>query len=277
MQSGGVPAETGGSVLVLTLIKQLPGARAVHGWLVRWRARRRFRRDFAIFGSLQRFSSSDHPLVRWQDRRPCLGDRTAATSFDRHYVYHTAWAARVVRRLAPAEHVDIGSSLYFAGVASAFVAMRIYDYRPAQLRLDNLHSGAADLLALPFADGSIPSLSCMHVVEHVGLGRYGDPLDPDGDLKALAELQRVVAPGGVLLLVVPIGRPRIEFNAHRVYSRSMIEEHFSGWRLEEFALIPERAEQGGLVIDPSIELVAAQHYGCGCFLWWRPTAKEASS
>ncbi|NDC42314.1 MAG: DUF268 domain-containing protein, partial [Chitinophagia bacterium] len=56
---------------------------------------------------------------------------------------------------------------------------------------------------LPFESDSIPSLSCMHTIEHVGLGRYGDQLDPQGDLKAIAELKRVVQPGGDLLFVTP--------------------------------------------------------------------------
>src|SRR5436853_180080 len=82
---------------------------------------------------------------------------------------------------------------------SAFIPVEFYDYRPANVQLSNLTAEAADLLALPFAEGSVESLSCMHVVEHIGLGRYGDPLDPNGDLKAIAELRRVLAPAGTLL------------------------------------------------------------------------------
>ena len=79
-------------------------------------------------------------------------------------------------------------------------------------------AGQTDICALPFADGSIQSLSCMHVVEHVGLGRYGDPLDPMEIEWQCSELQRVLAPGGDLLFVVPVGKPRIMYNAHRIYS-----------------------------------------------------------
>ena len=132
----------------------------------------------------------------WGDRFPCLDDRTGTTGFDRHYVFHPAWAARILAQTRPVEHVDISSALIFPVLVSAFIPVKFYDYRPADLQLNNLTSEHADLLALPFPDGSIPSLSCMHVVEHVGLGRYGDPPDPDGDLKAIAELKRVVARGG---------------------------------------------------------------------------------
>jgi SAM-dependent methyltransferase len=204
--------------------------------------------------------------ISWNDRYPCLHDKTIETGFDRHYVYHPAWAARILTENRTKEHVDISSSLYFCSIVSAFIPVNYYDYRPADLKLDNLTSQSADLLSLPFADESITSLSCMHVVEHVGLGRYGDPLDPDGDLKAIAELKRVLAPGGLLLFVVPIGgKAKIMFNAHRIYCSDQVIEYFSDLELQEFVLIPEKKEQGGLVRNPSQELVNLQSYGCGCF------------
>src|SRR6266480_4445292 len=121
--------------------------------------------------------------MRFSDRRPCLDDRTTTTTFDRHYVFHTAWAARCLKTINPGFHVDISSSLFFSSIASAFVPINFYDFRPAELNLSQLQSRHADILHLPFADASVSSLSCMHVVEHIGLGRYGDPFDPDGDLK----------------------------------------------------------------------------------------------
>jgi hypothetical protein len=113
----------------------------------------------------------------------------------------------------------------------------------------------------------------MHVLEHVGLGRYGDPVDYDGDLVAAAELSRVLAPGGRLLLVVPVGgRARIQFNAHRIYGPQQIESMFSGLELETFALIPDEATDGDLITDPSPVLLARQRYGCGCYVLRRPAA-----
>jgi SAM-dependent methyltransferase len=202
----------------------------------------------------------------WADRYPCLHDKTKTTGFDRHYVYHPAWAARILAKNQPNEHVDISSTLYFCSLVSAFIPVKYFDYRPADLRLENLSTGSADLLSLPFDDRSIPSLSCMHVVEHVGLGRYGDPLDPDGDLKAIAELKRVLAPGGLLLFVVPVGAlSKIMFNAHRIYRYDQIIDYFSDLELKEYVLIPDRPVCGGLVRNPPKELADAQVYGCGCF------------
>lgn len=224
----------------------------------------RFVRDFLEF---RRAAKKSHPrlTVFWKDRYPCLDDNTRTTGFDRHYVYHTAWAARVLAETRPCRHVDISSSLYFASIASAFVPIDFYDYRPAQLMLSTLRCESADLMRLPFADKSIASLSCMHVIEHIGLGRYGDPIDPDGDLKAMRELQRVIATGGSLLVVTPVGKPRIQFNAHRVYSYDQVREAFPELALKQFALIPEHPHRGELIIDADPALVAEEKYGCGCF------------
>jgi len=206
--------------------------------------------------------------VRWRDRYPCLDDNTSQTTFDRHYIYHPAWAARVLTRTNPAVHIDISSTLAFCTVVSAFIPVRFYDYRPARLHLSNLSSNHADLTALPFSDETISSLSCMHVVEHIGLGRYGDKLDPDGDLKAIRELKRVLEPGGSLLFVVPIGRPRIQFNAHRIYSYDHISMCFSDLKLQEFVLIPDHPRDGDLVVNAAPDMANAQNYGCGCF-WFK--------
>jgi len=107
----------------------------------------------------------------------------------------------------------------------------------------------------------------MHVVEHIGLGRYGDPLDPNADLAAMRELQRVLAPGGDLLFVVPVGRPRLRFNGLRIYSHEQVMAGFPELQLQEFALIPERGPEG-LVTGASPERVAAERHACGCF-WLR--------
>lgn len=199
------------------------------------------------------------------DAYPQVKDKTITTGFDRHYVYHTAWAVRKVREIAPLKHIDISSSLYFSSLLSAFVPVEFYDYRPPVLVLDNLKVGRGDLLHLPFADNSIVSLSCMHTIEHVGLGRYGDEIDPDGDLKAVSELKRAVAPGGSILFVVPIGKPKIMFNAHRIYSYEQVVDMFSGFRLKEFSLIPENACDGDLIINAAKEQADKENYGCGCF------------
>ncbi|MBF05404.1 hypothetical protein CL644_01720 [bacterium] len=205
---------------------------------------------------------------------PCIKDKTVKTGFDRHYVYHTAWAARVLREINPKEHTDIASSLFFSSIVSAFIPIKFFDYRPANLELDNLDTGSVDLTCLDFPDDSIPSLSCMHTLEHIGLGRYGDPIDPQGDIKAAQELARVVSEGGSLLFVVPIGETAlVEFNAHRIYTYTQVLELFSGLELEEFSLIPEYSKKGGLIRNADPALIKGEHYACGCF-WFKKSEKK---
>ncbi|MES2807872.1 MAG: DUF268 domain-containing protein [Bacteroidota bacterium] len=198
-------------------------------------------------------------------QNPCLTDNTGITGVEPHYTYHPAWAARVLAQTKPAKHIDISSITYFSNIASAFVPMEFYDYRPAKIVLPNYKSGRADLTDLHFESNSVESLSCMHTVEHIGLGRYGDPLDVDGDKKAMNELARVLAVNGTLLFVVPIGNPRIEFNAHRVYAYETIIENFNTLTLKEFTLIPDDFEETGYITNPSAEIINKQHWGCGCF------------
>lgn len=225
---------------------------------------KRLRTDLNAFRASEAKTKSRFTL-REEDLRPFLGDKTQNTSFDRHYVYHVAWACRVVKDINPQVHVDFASSLHFCTTISAFVPTKFYDYRPAKINLQGLESLPGDLTKMAFADNSIESLSCMHTIEHVGLGRYGDPIDYDGDLKAIAELKRVVKPGGSLLIVTPIGKPCIQFNGQRIFSYAQMLEYFNGFELKEFSLIPDSDATGGLIRNASGALADQQTSGCGCF------------
>lgn len=218
--------------------------------------------DYFRFFGLKKVKRFNCNIV---DAYPCVKDKTIKTGFDRHYVYHTSWASRKVKEINPEFHTDISSSLFFAGIVSAFVPVKFYDYRPADLILNNFESLQVVLLKLPFENNSIKSLSCMHVVEHIGLGRYGDKLDYDGDLKAINELKRVLSVGGSLLFVVPIGKEaKIQFNAHRIYTYAQIVDYFSGLTLKEFALIPENS--GKMIFaQEAVEKLESENYACGCF------------
>lgn len=198
---------------------------------------------------------------RLADSYPCLGDWTRTTPFDAHYFYQGAWLARRVATRQPARHVDVGSSALTLSVLSATTETLHIDYRPLDAQLAGLRCEAGDLLDLNIADGSIDSLSCLHVIEHVGLGRYGDPIDPAGSRKA-AQLVRVLAPGGRLYVSTPVGRERICFNAHCVFAPETVAAMFAPLRLEAFALV----DDAGAFRDPAP--LASAHgldYGCGLF------------
>jgi SAM-dependent methyltransferase len=203
-------------------------------------------------------------VIRWQDSYPCLTDWTPATPFDAHYFYQASWAARKLVESKPAWHLDVGSSVMMIGVTSAIVPTVFVDYRPFQAQITGLNTMSADLLALPFANDSVQSLSCLHVIEHVGLGRYGDPIDPQGSIKAAQELVRVLAPGGRLIFSTPAGRERIQFNAHRVFAPETILTMFNGLELTDYALVDD---QGifHLHTHPAEVQASPCEYGCGMF------------
>lgn len=222
------------------------------------RSMKLFEKEFKLFEE----KNDGRFEIKEEHNFPCLNDNTDHTPFDAHYVYHPAWAARVLAELKPEKHIDIASILQFSALISAFIPTEFYDYRPARLNLNNLQSAPGDLTKLPFADNSIKSLSCMHTIEHIGLGRYGDPIDPKGDLTAIKELKRVTAPGGSLLFVVPTGKPKLMFNAHRIYSFDQIQSYFDGFELKEFALV---TDSGEFIRNAGQRLADEQNYGCGCY------------
>ncbi|HEY5993173.1 MAG TPA: DUF268 domain-containing protein [Gallionellaceae bacterium] len=200
--------------------------------------------------------------LRLIDSQPCLVDWSTHTPFDAHYFYQGAWLARRLAQVKPGKHVDVGSSVMTMSVLSATVETIFVDYRPLKAALPGLTSLSGNILHLPFEDGSVRSLSCLHVIEHIGLGRYGDPIDPEGSWKAAAELQRIVCPGGKLYLSLPIGRERICFNAHRVHSPDAVLKMFPQLRLAEFSYVDD---DGQYHEDQGIERAGRLEYGCGMF------------
>jgi len=224
---------------------------------------KKFQKEFKKFQIISK--NKNRFSLKWKNKKPYLNDNTSQTNFDAHYIYHPAWAIRILKNINPEKHIDISSTLHFCSMLSAFIYTEFYDFRPAQLNLNNLESKKADLTHLPFENNSIKSLSCMHTVEHIGLGRYGDKLDPDGDLKAIEELKRVLAIGGNLLFVVPIGKPKIVFNAHRIYSYNQIISYFRNINLKSFSLV---TDTNNFIPNASKTVADKQNFGCGCF-WFK--------
>jgi len=217
----------------------------------------RFLADWVAF---RRQATSWH--VEVADSYPCLADRLPTTPFDPHYFYQGNWLARRLAEAEPERHVDIGSSVLTMGVLSAHVPTIFVDYRPLVVQQSGLTCVAADINRLPFADRSVSSLSCLHVIEHVGLGRYGDAVNADGARLAADELQRVIDHGGTLYLSTPIGRERVCFNAHRVFAPATILSWFSQLQLTKFSYV---CDDGALHENTSPALVPQLEYGCGFF------------
>lgn len=220
------------------------------------------------FADWRRYSSMPKAeIIRLVDTYPQLHDRTSVTPFDAHYFYANGWAMRRIVATSPHLHVDVGSQTIFANLLGAVVPVILVDYRPLKARLVGLQCIGGNLLTPPFADRSIPSLSCLHVMEHIGLGRYGDALDPGGTRKAAHELARVLAPGGNLFLATPVGQRRLCFNAHRIHAAETIREMMAELELVEFSGV---SDEGRYVERVSLRAFQDCQYACGFFWFTRP-------
>ncbi len=217
---------------------------------------------------------SNAELLRWRDVQPKLADRLTYSPYDAHYFHQDIWAARLIARLAPARHVDVGSRVELAGFLTAVTDVTYVDIRPLTAEVEKLKSIAGSVLSLPFADSSLPSVSCLHVAEHIGLGRYGDSLDPLGTCKAARELQRVLSPGGQLLFALPVGRPRVCFNAHRIHDPRDIPNMFDELELAEFAGIDD---DGRCRYGRTLAELADARYACGLYRFVRSIVNAAHS
>lgn len=165
---------------------------------------------------------------------PCLFDNTSYTPLDATYFFQDSWAAKKIFELNPKHHYDVGSAAKTIGILSQFTPITMIDIRPIELELENLYFKEGSILNLPFDDNSIETLSSLCVVEHIGLGRYGDDIDPYGSEKAIVELKRVLKVKGIILFSVPVDNDnKIYFNAHRAFSRDYILELFSDCTLLE--------------------------------------------
>lgn len=206
-------------------------------------------------------------LALWKHARFTTFEKyLSAGSIRTHYFWQDLWAARKIVECNCKEHVDVGSRLDgFIAHLLPFCQVTYVDIRPLDEKVDGLRFIQGSILALPFASNSIKSLSCLHVIEHIGLGRYGDEIDPDGAAKAALELERVLATDGRLLLGTPVGRETICFDAHRVFSPSTIVQLFSGLQLKQFSLIDDKADR--IIENASFEQADGCHYGCGLFVF----------
>ncbi len=199
------------------------------------------------------------------DLYPCINDNIPLTPFDAHYFYQGTWAFKKIKDSGVNEHVDVGSEVRWVGLLSTITKVAFIDIRPFQTELKDLIVKKGNILKLPFEDNLIGSLSCLHVAEHVGLGRYGDELDPNGTKKACKELSRVLAINGNLYFSVPVGRQKTYFNAHRVHSPRIIIEYFKDLKLVELSGV---TDSGKFIENVNINILENSRYACGLF-WFR--------
>ncbi len=207
--------------------------------------------------------------ARVADLWPQLGDQDSSSQTGGgHYFYQDVWALNKLAASTHPYHVDVGSRVDgFVGQATAIKPVIFIDIRPVQLAVERLRLVDGSLLQLPLRSASVPSLSCLHVIEHIGLGRYGDPLNPHGPALAARELARALAPGGDLYVGVPVGRPSVQFNAHRVLGPSQVTDLFGGLELVDFAGVDDEGAFCRAIQPGALDTC---RYACGLFHFRKP-------
>ena len=198
------------------------------------------------------------------------------------YFHQDMLVARRIYESQPQRHIDVGSRFDgFVAHVAVFREIEVVDIRPMHNSIHNVKFLQADLMqsVAPLLAGT-DSLSCLHALEHFGLGRYGDPIDPNGHLKGFKSLIAMLKPDGTLYLSFPIGRPVVEFNAHRVFDC----EEVLRWpgceslRLERFDYVDD---EGALheeipLSEIPVRCTALVH-GCGIYTFTRRRTSDGAA
>lgn len=230
----------------------------------------KFRDDYADF--LRKRGNEDLHNSTFK-LRPILNEsKENSASMIQHYTNQDLYVAQQVFASNPKKHVDVGSSMNgFVHHVAAFREIEVFDIRPMTHQFRNVKFTKLNLMdadAVANRRSCTDSLSCLHTLEHFGLGRYGDPIDPLGHKKGFALLASLLESKGVFFLSVPIGRPKIDFNAHRIFSFKQIKDLYDpGFKLEAFAY-----EDDNLNFHPDCSAEEAEqldfnqfNFGCGIF------------
>jgi SAM-dependent methyltransferase len=213
---------------------------------------------------------------------PCLHDwheEGGATKLE--YFWQDLLVARSIFETKPAKHVDVGSLVggFVAHVAS-FRDIEVFDVRPISTQIPGVTFRQADLMQ-PVAGikDYCDSLSCLHALEHFGLGRYGDPIDPKGAERGLANMAALLKNGGTFYLSVPVGIERVEFNGQRVFDPRAMIKLAKGHALElrELKVIRQGGKVEALPLDESrLSDLASQRYALGLFTFTKRAGPGAS-
>jgi SAM-dependent methyltransferase len=203
---------------------------------------------------------------------PCLHDKNdEAGNSKGEYFLQDLYVAKRIFNANPIRHLDVGSSFdgFVAHVAS-YREIDVLDIRPINSKLPGIKFKQFDLMN-PIVDNDekYDSISCLHALEHFGLGRYGDPINIDGHEKGLENISELLTPNGLLYLSVPIGISRVEFNANRVFSPNYIIKLANSKKLSliDFILIKDGLINENYMDQKLIEKLEGIRYALGIFIF----------
>jgi hypothetical protein len=194
---------------------------------------------------------------------PILTDRNSPSgSMSGHYFHMDLFVAQRIFKKKPLKHVDIGSRQdgFVAHVAS-FREIEVFDIRPQRIKVENVTFRRTNFMRFDKSlEGYCDSVSSLHAIEHFGLGRYGEPIDPQGHIKAIDNVHTMLQDGGSFYLAVPIGQQRVEFNAHRVFDVAYLVDLFNGrFEVVAFSYVDDKGD----LHKNAVLTTHRCHYGCG--------------
>lgn len=221
---------------------------------------------------LKKQSAASSEKFDFCKRLACLSDFSDQSGVaGGHYFHQDLLIAQRIFQASPIRHIDVGSRVdgFVAHVAS-FRNIEIADIRAQESTAKNMSFIQADLMGpLPETlSEAADSVSCLHAIEHFGLGRYGDPIDYNGHLKGISNLHGILKPGGTLYLSTPIGPQRIEYNAHRIFNISHLMEILEPlFRITRFSYVDDfgTLHDDQLLSDNRMSNNFGCNYGCGIF------------
>lgn len=187
-----------------------------------------------------------------------------------HYFHQDYYVAKKIFENSPKTHVDIASRVDgFVAHVAVFREIEVFDIRPLESSVENIKFRQVDIMTKnPSLNEYCDSLSCLHALEHFGLGRYGDKVDSDGHIAGIENIKKILRKNGTLYLSVPIGPERIEFNAHRIFNTKTIVKLLQPeFLLEDFSYIDDIGDfhEGVERQDKAFSDSMNCFYGCGLF------------
>jgi SAM-dependent methyltransferase len=227
-----------------------------------------FLKNHSRFKALLKVNNSEFSISKIY---PCLDDRfQSAGDISLHYFFQDLFVAQRIYLNNPQKHVDIGSRLDgFVSHVASFREIEVLDIRKIDYVISNVKFVQADITSEDFINHNYcDSVSCLHVIEHLGLGRYGDNLDVNGHLKGLDNIYKLLKAGGKFYFSTPIGRQRIEYNAHRVFSLRYLLKLFEGkYRIDIFSFIDDNnlLQENVQLNNDVINSNCGCSFGCGIF------------
>ena len=215
---------------------------------------------------------ADKKLFKFGRTYPILNEfNSEAGSASGHYFHQDLYIAQQIFKNEPSRHIDIGSRIDgFVAHVATFRQIEIYDIRMINSKIKNIDFKQADLINLQTElIESTDSLSCLHALEHFGLGRYGDPIDFYGYIKGFKNMSQMLKTNGKFYFSVPIGEQRIEYNAHRVFSiKHLLSLFENDFKVLTFSYVDDNGdfhENQNLDMN-NIENNYNCIYGCGIFI-----------